>query len=80
MAAEHIKVQTNDGQVFDIDETVAKKWGPIKNIIECKNIFHNFNQTKRIIELFLVTGNVSDVPQPFELNDVSSTILPKVFI
>jgi len=59
MTAEQIKVQTNDGHVLEVDETVAKKWGLIKNLIE-------------------LTGNVSDLPQPVQLTDISSTILPKI--
>ena len=36
MADEKIKVSTTDGDIVEVDVSVAKKWGPIKAIYERK--------------------------------------------
>jgi hypothetical protein len=46
MADEKIKVSTIDGDIVEVDVSVAKKWGPIKAIYECRAVLFTMLSTR----------------------------------
>ena len=39
--SDKVRVQTNDGDILEVDLDIAKQWAPIKNFHEGKNYLKN---------------------------------------
>ncbi len=69
-----IKIQSNDGQIFEIDQGVVEQSSTIKTLSDCK--FDWISSTGFYFKNFYLVMDVGDVPIP--LPNVKASILGPV--